>query len=281
MPFTTRTIPAKFCSEPKTKENHISQPPAERNNAQRAAIWASPRLQLWQSRERVKRRLHTSCQVSWWNTKTTRHKTKQSKTHNTHTKKHLTNSNVHWESQSKALNRVLLRSYCYVFILPFVCGVQSKRKWFDLAAWKLVIKSWLACTSHSGMHFLQTLVCFFLLNMLWSRHVKPSPAIGEKSERSEIRDIKVCTDWSFPESVKCTIYDPLYKDGWIKRMQPKNMLRKNLPKALTAVFSPSRSANRAPPGSSSKNGRSHRRRRSECNSHVWSTYPPTFFFFLP
>ena len=35
---------------------------------------------------------------------------------------------------------------------------------------------------------------FFLLNMLWSRHVKPSPAIGEKSERSEIRDIKVCTD---------------------------------------------------------------------------------------
>ena len=58
---------------------------------------------------------------------------------------------------------------------------------------------------------------FFLLNMLWSRHVKPSPAIGEKSERSEIRDIKVCTDWSFPESVKCTIYDPLYKDGWIKK----------------------------------------------------------------
>ena len=35
---------------------------------------------------------------------------------------------------------------------------------------------------------------FFLLNMLWSRHVKPSPAIGEKSERSEIKDIKVCTD---------------------------------------------------------------------------------------
>ena len=91
---------------------------------------------------------------------------------------------------------------------------------------------------------------FFHLNMLWSRHVKPSPAIGEKSERSEIRDIKVCTDWSFPEAVKCTIYDPLYKDGWIKRMQPKNMLRKNLPKALTAVLSPSRSANRALPGSS-------------------------------
>ena len=63
-------------------------------------------------------------------------------------------------------------------------------------------------------------------------------------------------------------------------MQPKNMLRKNLPKALTAVLSPSRSANRAPPGSSSRNGRSHRRRRSECNSHVWSTYPPTFFFFF-
>ena len=61
-------------------------------------------------------------------------------------------------------------------------------------------------------------------------------------------------------------------------MQPKNMLRKNLPKALTAVLSPSRSANRAQPGSSSRNGRSHRRRRSECNSHVWSTYPPTFFF---
>ena len=66
----------------------------------------------------------------------------------------------------------------------------------------------------------------------------------------------------------------------LKRMQTKNMLRKNLPKALTAVLSPSRSANRAPPGSSSRNGRSHRKRRSECNSHVWSTYPPTFFFFL-
>ena len=66
----------------------------------------------------------------------------------------------------------------------------------------------------------------------------------------------------------------------LKRMQTKNMLRKNLPKALTAVLSPSRSANRAPPGSSSRNGRSHRRRRSECNSHVWSTYPPLFFFFL-
>ena len=64
---------------------------------------------------------------------------------------------------------------------------------------------------------------FFLLNMLWSRHVKPSPAIGEKSERSEIRDIKVCTDWSFPESVKCTIYDPLYKEGWIK----KNAIQKH------------------------------------------------------
>ena len=33
--------------------------------------------------------------------------------------------------------------------------------------------------------------------MLWSRHVKPSPAIGEKSERSEIRDIKVCTSLQF------------------------------------------------------------------------------------
>ena len=64
----------------------------------------------------------------------------------------------------------------------------------------------------------------------------------------------------------------------LKRMQTKNMLRKNLPKALTAVLSPSRSADRAPPGSSSRNGRSHRRRRSECNSHVWPTYPPTFFF---
>ena len=64
----------------------------------------------------------------------------------------------------------------------------------------------------------------------------------------------------------------------LKRMQTKNMLRKNLPKALTAVLSPSRSANRAPPGSSSRNGRSHRRRRSECNSHVWSSYPPFFFF---
>ena len=35
---------------------------------------------------------------------------------------------------------------------------------------------------------------FFLLNMLWSRHVKPSPAKGEKSERSGIKDVKVCTN---------------------------------------------------------------------------------------
>ena len=42
--------------------------------------------------------------------------------------------------------------------------------------------------------FSDFLIFFFLLNMLWSRHVKPSPAIGEKSERSEIKDIKVCTD---------------------------------------------------------------------------------------
>ena len=27
--------------------------------------------------------------------------------------------------------------------------------------------------------------------MLWSRHVKPSPAIGEKSERSEIKDVNM------------------------------------------------------------------------------------------
>ena len=45
-----------------------------------------------------------------------------------------------------------------------------------------------------GCFFFCFWVFFFLLNMLWSRHVKPSPAIGEKSERSEIRDIKVCTD---------------------------------------------------------------------------------------
>ena len=63
-------------------------------------------------------------------------------------------------------------------------------------------------------------------------------------------------------------------------MQTKKMLRKNRPKALTAVLSTSRSANRAPPGSSSRSGRSHQRRRSECNSHVWSTYPPTFFCFF-
>ena len=69
------------------------------------------------------------------------------------------------------------------------------------------------CTDVSMRVGLRPLLLFFLLNMLWSRRVKPSPAIGEKSERSEIKDIKVCTDRSFPESVKCTIYNPLYKNG--------------------------------------------------------------------
>ena len=69
---------------------------------------------------------------------------------------------------------------------------------------------------------------FFFLNMLWSRHVKPSPAIGEKSERSEIKDVKVCTVWTFPESVWCTIYDPLYKRGWIRTnyVMQRKVLRK-------------------------------------------------------
>ena len=53
------------------------------------------------------------------------------------------------------------------------------------------------CTTYSSARSLEKVTRksqvnhFFLLNMLWSRHVKPSPAIGEKSERSEIKDVNM------------------------------------------------------------------------------------------
>ena len=59
---------------------------------------------------------------------------------------------------------------------------------------------------------------FFLLKMLWSRHVKPSPAIGEKSERSEIKENKVCTVRTIPESGRCTLNDPLYIIAELERI---------------------------------------------------------------
>ena len=106
------------------------------------------------------------------------------------------------------------------------------------------------------------LLGFFLLNMLWSRHVKPSPAKGEKSERSGIKDVKACTNWTFPESAWCTINDPLYNKGRIRTnyvMQRDQELRKKPTKSTHRGLSPSRTAGRAPQGNSNWHGRSRRR----------------------
>ena len=60
----------------------------------------------------------------------------------------------------------------------------------------------------------------------------------------------------------------------------RKVLRKKPPKALTAVLSPSRSANRARHGSSSRHGRSRRRGDVAIAARVCSlSFSPLFFFF--
>ena len=62
---------------------------------------------------------------------------------------------------------------------------------------------------------------------------------------------KVCTDWALPESASCTSLR-IAVQSWKSELplQRNTTLRKNLPEALTAIFSPSRTASRAPQGSS-------------------------------
>ena len=91
---------------------------------------------------------------------------------------------------------------------------------------------------------------FFLLNMLWSRHVKPSSAKGEKRLK-RIKNSKVCTNWALPESASCTSLRIAVQTWKVELpLQRNTTLRKNLPETLNAVFSPSRSARRAPQGNS-------------------------------
>ena len=51
----------------------------------------------------------------------------------------------------------------YIFHFTVCVCAPSQHQWFDLTASKLVIESWLACTSHCGIHFVQALVHSCLL----------------------------------------------------------------------------------------------------------------------
>ena len=76
--------------------------------------------------------------------------------------------------------------------------------------------------------------------------------------------------------ILCTRESNLKRITWCK----EKCNAKNLPKALTAVLSPSRSANRARHGSSSRHGRSRRRGGVAIAARVCSlSFPPLFFFF--
>ena len=91
---------------------------------------------------------------------------------------------------------------------------------------------------------------FFLLNMLWSRHVKPSSAKGEKRQK-RIKTPKFVQTEAFPESALCTSLRVAVQSWKVELpLQRNTTLRKNLPETITSVFSPSRSARRAPPGNS-------------------------------
>ena len=76
--------------------------------------------------------------------------------------------------------------------------------------------------------------------------------------------------------ILCTRESNLERITWCK----EKCYAKNLPKALTAVLSPSRSENRARHGNSSRHGRSRRRGGVAIAARVCSlSFPPYFFFF--
>ena len=74
--------------------------------------------------------------------------------------------------------------------------------------------------------------------------------------------------------IRCTIKDELERITWCRETKS---YAKNLPKALTAVLSPSRTEGRAPQGSSNWHGRSRRRGGVAFAARVCS---PSFVFFL-
>ena len=86
--------------------------------------------------------------------------------------------------------------------------------------------------------------------MLWSRHVKPSSAKGEKRLKRKKIPKFVQTE-PFRSQHHVQLWGSLYRHERPNHaMQRNTALRKNLPETLTAVFSPSRTASRAPQGSS-------------------------------
>ena len=123
-------------------------------------------------------------------------------------------------------------------------------------------------------------IFFFLLNMLWSRHVKPSPAKGEKSEISDFKEIKVCTNWTIPETVNCTNYAPLYK--WLNYkviIANQRCYAKNLPKQTQqcSVHLDQQVEHRQEVAVST--AVADERRRSKCSTREWPSNSPHFFFF--
>ena len=83
---------------------------------------------------------------------------------------------------------------------------------------------------------------FFLLSLLWSRHVKPSPAIGEKSEDSDSRKPKMYNLFLSGNSIKYKLRSTVQR-GQINHefRDVVTSYAKNLPRALRKLSS-SRSA---------------------------------------
>ena len=72
-----------------------------------------------------------------------------------------------------------------------------------------------------------------------------------RSERSGIKKTKVCTDWGLSGvSIMYIQWSAVQLKNELSDAEKHRATQKNLPKALTAVFSPSRAAGRAPQESS-------------------------------
>ena len=86
---------------------------------------------------------------------------------------------------------------------------------------------------------LPPLQSFFFPSMLWSRHVKPSSAKGEKTSKAK-KIQKFVQAEALPKSESCTgLRIAVQACKTELRDQRNTALRKNLPETLTANFSPS------------------------------------------
>ena len=99
---------------------------------------------------------------------------------------------------------------------------------------------------------------FFLLNLLWSRHVKPSPAIGEKSEDSDSRKPKMYNLFLSGNRVKYKLRSTVQGSINHNVCEVVTNYAKNLPRALR-ILSTSWSARWARQRCSRRRSRSHPR----------------------